>query len=266
MHTVKGNGVAMHMRGAYASAMVKRAAPQQESRTSPETLTGWLKATMAARDMVQDDLIRLSGLPQPTVNKLVNGVMSISTETLPALERALGTQAPAHLARQAVKGRKRGYTDHKIMATALASPITGAAPRLADHDVQVWIAMPVGRGPLFLLQTAATEFAWRPPSLSGARQAFMMRMPDDSMSPWREAGEPIYFDPDADPAQARHAMLQLDIGLPADVCLVCRLLSPAVIGEKPHGMIYRDGRKSSIPDGPVRRVIPALEWTQIIPP
>jgi SOS-response transcriptional repressor LexA len=245
--------------------MVKTVATQHEEDAPVRSLTEWLDASMKARGLSQKDLIARSNLPQPTVSKLMKGTLKVSTTTLPVLEKALQTKAPPRLSAQAVPGRRHGYTDAKVMAAAQASPITGATPQRADRDVQVWLAFTIGKGPLFMLQNAATEFAWRPPSLSSARNAFMLRMHDDSMSPWREPGEPIYFDPDADAATATHAMLQFDLGPPSDVCLICRLLSPPIVGEKANALVYRDGRKSTIPDKPVRRAIPAIEWSQIVP-
>ena len=74
----------------------------------------------------------------------------------------------------------------------------------------------------------------------------------------------VECDPDAPLDQARHAMLQIDIGEPQDICVICRLLSPPVVGESPKARLYGEARKSSIPDAPIRRAFAAMEWSRII--
>ena len=262
---VNTSPVAVHMHPAYGWRMAKPPATQQAADPGLASLAEWLSARMHARGLNQVEMERLTGIDQTNISRYMKGKQAISDRVLPILEKAVQSTAPEKLARTAVKGRTpRGFNDTNVKG-ALTSPITGAHPSRASHDVPVWLAMPIDKGPLFLLQNAPSEFAWRPQPLGAARRSFMLRMPDESMSPWREANEPIYFDPDADIVSARHALLQFDIGAPQDSSLICRLLAPPRIGAPAKASLYNDRRKTVVPDAPVRRIIPAIEWSRLIP-
>lgn len=262
--SVNHSRVAVHMHHAYACAMARNAAPQQtaEAATDPAE---WLDAEMRRRGIDQVELQRASKVPQPTISKILSGKQRASDLVLKRLAAGMKTAVPPAVLAATIKGRnRRGGADEVVLA-ALASAVTGARPTRPGFDVPIWHALIIGRGPSFLLQPAPTEFAWRPPALSAARSAFVLHMPDDSMIPWRAAGEPIYFDPKADVGTATHAILQFDMGQPTATSLICRLLAPPIVGQPVKARIYRDGRRSSVPTEPVVRVVPAVEWPLIIP-
>lgn len=262
--SVNHSGVAVHMRDAYACAMPKIAAPQQSQQAAADPAE-WLVAEMKRRGIDQVELGRRSKVPQPTISKVLRGRQRASDLVLQRLAAGMKTTVPAAVLAATIKGRnRRGGADEVVLA-ALASPVTGARPTRPDFDVPIWHALILGRGPAFLLQPAPTEFAWRPPALSAARSSFVLHMPGDSMVPWRAAGDPVYFDPKADASSATHAILQFDMGQPTATSLICHLLAPPVVGQPANARVYRDGRKSSVPTDPIVRVVPAIEWPQIIP-
>lgn len=240
-------------------------APAKRRAVDPAQSPGqWLAAIMRAHQVDQVQLEAISDIDQTTISRVLKSGRA-SDRVMKRLAATLKVPLPPEVLAQTVRGRRaRGAPEPEISA-ARGSSLTGAKPTRPGFDVPVWHAFLIRHGPLFLLQTAPSEFAWRPPCLSSARRAFMLRMPGASMDPWRTEAEPIFFDPDADIATARHALLQFDIGEPQDTCVICRLLSPPKIGEAANARVYVAARRSPIPQAPVRKIIPAVEWAAIIP-
>jgi hypothetical protein len=179
------------------------------------------------------------------------------------IAQALKVDAPPELLRLTTKGRRpRGAPE---MAASGGNLITGARPQRAGADVPVYHAISHQRGPAFLLQTAVTEFAWRPPTLASCRRAFMLRMPDTSMDPWRQLAEPIYCDPDRDVADARHALVALDTGELQDLWLICAPTIAPQVGDVLEARLHNQRRGTAIPALPIRRAITIVEWPDLMP-
>lgn len=248
------------MRRVYRSGMAK-VRDRPAAGTTPAALGEWLIATMAARRIDQVALEHLTGIDQTTISRARQGRMS--DRVLLRIAQALKVEAPAELLRLTTRGRRpRGAPE---LSAATAAMLTGARPQRAGADVPVYHAMPHQRGPAFLLQTAVVEFAWRPPTLASCRRAFMLRMPDASMEPWRQPSEPVYCDPDRDVAQARHVLVALDTGEPHDLWLVCAPTSAPEIGAPIAARLHNARRGTLLPALPVRRAIAIIEWPDLMP-
>jgi transcriptional regulator with XRE-family HTH domain len=257
--------VATHMQSAYARRVTatrtkSRKTPPAAREPSVAELGAWVVSAMEAKGHNQKSLERASGVKQSQISRARRG--KVSNLVLQRLADSLGVAVPPHLLAATVPGRRpRGAPE---TAPALAAS-TGARPMRAGFDVPIFHTLFVGRGPSFYLQSAPTSFAWRPPILGRARNAFMLRMPDHSMSPWRERDEPIYCDPDRAIENARHALVQFEGPGPQDPWAICRIVTPPIPGGRLDGRIYRLGRGQSLPSAPVRRAIPILEWTDLMP-
>ena len=64
-------------------------------------------------------------------------------------------------------------------------------------------------GPLFRLNRVAVDMAPRPHGISTARKTSALRMPDDTMAPWRRAGELVFIDPTRPVRRGDHALFLL---------------------------------------------------------
>jgi transcriptional regulator with XRE-family HTH domain len=252
--------VAAHMHRGYPNRMAKvRDRPPAEA--TPASLGEWLVAAMAARRVDQVTLEHLTGIDQTTISRARQGRMS--DRVLLQIAQALKVDAPQELLRLTSKGRRpRGAPE---LAPSGPTLVTGARPQRAGADVPVYHAIRHQRGPAFLLQTAVTEFCWRPTPLASCRRAFMVRMPDTSMDPWRQAAEPIYCDPDRDVAQARHALVALDTGEPHDLWLICALITAPQVGAALDARLHNQRRGTAIPALPIRRAITIVEWPDLLP-
>lgn len=235
-------------------------APTPMGESGVGVVGAWLAATMKAHGHNQQTLAAQSGVKQSQISRALRG--QVSDLVLQRLATTLRKEVPAEILALTVRGRRpRGAPE----TTPAAAAATGARPQRAGFDVPIYHALFVGRGPAFYLQAAPTAFAWRPPILATARNAFMLRMPDNSMSPWREQDEPIYCDPDRSAAAARHALVMFEDRKALDPCLICRLLAPPQPGQPLQGSLHRPPRGFTMPTAPVRRAIAILEWQAFMP-
>lgn len=252
--------VAAHMQHGYAPCMSK-VRDRPAAQATPDTLGEWLRATMEARHVDQVTLEHLTGIDQTTISRARNGRMS--DRVLLQLAQGLKVPVPPDLLALTTKGRRpRGAPE---LAPSGSTLITGARPNRAGTDVPVYPTFLYDRGPAFLLQNVATEFAWRPPAIAACRRSFMLRMPDASMAPWRQAMEPIYCDPDRDFAAGQHALVQLDTGEPHDLWVICAPTETPVAGKPLAARLYHPRRGSQIPALPVRKAITIVEWPDLMP-
>lgn len=248
------------MRRDYRSGMAK-VRDRVEAAITTEALGAWVRDLMARRGVDQVMLEHISGVDQTAISRARKG--QVSDTKLLQIAAALKVPVPPELLRVTVRGRRpRGAPELPAAGGAL---ITGARPQRAGFDVPVYPILPHARGPAFLLQTAVSEFTWRPPALAGARRAFVLRMPDATMAPWRQPHEAIYCDPDREAAGARHAALQLDAGEAHDLWVICAMDQPPTPGAPPAAHLYHPRRGAPIPALPVRRAITIVEWPELMP-
>jgi hypothetical protein len=248
------------MRRGYPLGMAK-VRDRLQSAATTQALGAWVRDIMARRGVDQVMLAHMSGVDQSMISRARNG--QVSDMKLLQIAAALKATVPPELLPLTTKGRRpRGAPE---LPTAGATLLTGVRPHRAGFDVPVLPVLPQPRGPVFLLQTAVSEFTWRPPCLANAREAFVLRMPDSTMAPWRQPHEPIYCDPDRDIAGARHAALQLASPGAHELWVICALDAPPVPGQPPAAHLYQPRRGYPIPALPVRRAIAVVEWPDLMP-
>lgn len=162
------------------------------------------------------EVARRAGLNQTTVTRSMAEHSShpITARTVAAIAEAMRAVPPPGLLERLPPGRERAHR----MGAGAPAPSRGPTPVTANglpRDVPLYGAIIVARGPLFRLNPHAVDHAPRPPGIIAARKVFAVRMPDDSMAPWRRAGELIFVDPARPVRRGDHALFHLvDPGLP----------------------------------------------------
>lgn len=116
--------------------------------------------------------------------------------TLRLLEEASGVTLPPELARFA--GRS-GFAE--VQARTPAAP--------ANLPVPVHALIGTRFDGLFFRNHAASEHVRRLPGLEGRSAVFALRMPDDSMEPWRRPNELVFVDPTWAVGIGDHALLEI---------------------------------------------------------
>lgn len=196
------------------------------------------EAQARARDFIQDlvgqtglnatRLAMAAGLSQTTLTRpLTDPRAALTARTIELVARRFKAPLPAGLLDQLPPGRNRAHRDGAMgwkMEPSLPSPPEPGPAR----DVPIYGALMISRGPLFHLNRIAVDMAPRPHGIRTARKTYALRMPDESMAPWRRAGELVFIDPTRPVRRGDHALYLLaDPAQPDNdaVCLIREVLA-----------------------------------------
>jgi SOS-response transcriptional repressor LexA len=224
------------MRGAYAArrmakTLTRSAAPsskpgapiQMSNSFAQEEARRFILEVAQSANVTMTEVARRASVNQTTVTRSMasRSPHPISARTVAAIADAMGRAPPPWLLEALPQGRERTHKAGPAQAAARAPAPVHASGLI--RDVPLYGALIVGRGPLFRLNPHAVDHALRPPGIIAARKVFALRMPDDSMAPWRRAGELIFIDPARPVRRGDHAMFHLaDPSLPDEdpICLI----------------------------------------------
>lgn len=172
--------------------------------------------------------------------------------TLQLLEQASGVMLPPELSRIA---RQRAFAD----------PAPGASPGAAAlAPVPVHALIGTRFDGLFYRNHTASEHIRRLPGLESRHAVFALRMPDDSMEPWRRPNELVFVDPTWAVAVNDHALFEIANHHQPDgppLYMIRRLMARQRHGDLRVGRYSADGFKvDSIKATTVTAVQRVLEW------
>lgn len=123
--------------------------------------------------------------------------MAPKAETLRALQAAARRPLPPELA-------------ELLRGPAPEPPTSLAASGLASRPIPVHALIGTRIPGRFHLNREPFEYVRRPEHLLGRERVFALRMPDDSMMPWRAPNELILVDPTWAVAQGDHALVEIN--------------------------------------------------------
>lgn len=235
------------MRGGYPpTAMAKTLTRNREHAArgaTPLAETNSVAQTEARRFILElaqvvdgnlTEVARRAGVSQTTVTRSMNKGSNhpITARTVAAIAQAMRVTPPPRLLERLPPGRERAHqagVGAPVASRAAVSVTASGLPR----DVPLYGAIVVARGPLFRLNPHAVDHAPRPPGIIAARKVFAVRMPDDSMAPWRRAGELVFVDPARPVRRGDHALFHLvDPALPDEEPLhLVRLVDAAATAD-----------------------------------
>lgn len=212
--------------------------------------------------------------------------------------RAVGADTPTHLARKAriapstlTRMLKEGGPEHQPRAdtlrqiervsrvplppelAAIARPEASGLPAHAvEGEVTVPVRALVGtrHDGLFLLNREPLEWTRRLPGLARRLRVFAVRMPDDSMTPWRQPNELVHIEPTWAVADGCHVLAYLRNTNDRDGDdLVCIRRFRGRDRAAGHVLLesYRIlGETQRIPEKDVLLMQRVLEWPEVVAP
>lgn len=219
----------------------------------------WVSRLAAERKTTPTGLARRAGLNPSTVTRPMSAGDHKHLITRQTIERIASTwqvAAPESLLKGLPEGRNR-TTRAKIVATLG----TLALPPPGPNDVPVWGAVATARAGFFHLNRVPLDYTRRPPGAAAIANLACLRMPDESMEPWRRTGEPLFLDPHRPIGIDHHALVE--VGLEADP----NAHPMAFVGQLRREGWYQHGPRKLV-DLRGLRVLERfriLEWQELLP-
>ncbi|WP_191085647.1 helix-turn-helix domain-containing protein [Roseococcus microcysteis] len=212
-----------------------------------------------AHDKQQElsNLARRAGIATSTLTRAMNPAQNgkLTQATLEKLSRAYGVEIPKHVLDSVEPGRRR-YSAAPMITGLGQLPPAPSGP----NDVPIWGAVQTHRPGFFHVNHAALDHAKRPPGGAAIARLACIRMPDESMEPWRMAGEAIYLDPNRPIALMNHALVEcIDPARPNDPSL-------AFIAQRRREGWYLHGPRAFLDLGALQIMdrYRILEWAELL--
>lgn len=184
--------------------------PGAGMRRDPQVAAdAYIAALIERTGLDRTNLARAAGLAQSTLAEArVRKGHPLTRHTVETLAARFRIAPPPGLVDRLPPGRNRTHRSG-AKAWIMESPPPSAGTTGHVRDVPIFGALMISRGPLFRLNRVAVDMAPRPYGLLTARKAYAIRMPDESMSPWRRAGELVFIDPTRPVRRGDHALFLL---------------------------------------------------------
>lgn len=208
-------GLTKHMLDAYAGCMID-AADETHSPThalARAIAREWILELKSQTGLELTNLARHAGLNQSTVTRPVNdptNTKPITAQVLRRLSEAFGKPLPANVLEHLDPGRPRERTNIRPARKSKASTeiTTPVLEWKISKDVPIWGSILKTPGTPFELNREVVAYAPRLPGIIGAKAVFAIRMPDESMSPWRQPDEYIYVDANRPVKSGDHVLIE----------------------------------------------------------
>lgn len=244
----------------------ERAGPIDEA--AQQGAWAYVERLVQATGLDRTKLARKAGFnPSTITDSRLKGGHPITARTIEMLARTFKAAPPPGLIERLPSGRNRAHQGSKL-GEPMDSPSLPPIPGVRTNDVPIFGALMVGRGPLFHLNRMAVDMAPRPWGIRTARKAYALRMPDETMTPWRRAGELVFIDPARPVRRGDHALFLLgDPHRPNEdsVCLIREVIGAADAPTARQMAAYsRRGPEDFLADFVVTERHRVLEWEEAL--
>jgi hypothetical protein len=217
----------------------------------------WVSRLAATVGEEPSNMARRAGLATTTLTRALSpsGHGKLTRSTLEALARAYGVEVPAAVLEAVEPGRRRRSARPDVQRLArLPTPPAG------PNDVPVWGAIDSARPGFFHLNHVALDYARRPPGAAAVAHLACLRMPDDSMAPWRLAGEALYLDPHRPMTLMHHVLVECAVLADPNgptLSFVAQLRREGYWQHAPRDVVALDGLQ-------VVNRVRVLEWQELL--
>ena len=214
-----------------------------EKPVETAVLERYLDRVKSEKGLDPSNLAKRAGLSPATLTRLKQGQRHARRSTLEALERASGIPLPEEL--------------------RAAAEMPAGAPETGLIRVYALVGTPLKSA--FYLNPIEADRIAAPPALAHASSVYAVRMPDDSMMPWRRPHELIFVDRTLDAAPGDHALVETnhphDPNHAHPLYRVRRYLGPSRNGYRLAS--HRSEAEEIIPAPEFVRAARILEWPEV---